>query len=124
VEFGLSLPDQLKIEASQGKAFLKRWADPLLPREVLYAKKRGFHVPMGEFFRDDFKRRLGEVLPRHPAIREHFRDEGVRRLVAEYGRSGVVNRLTWALLQFAVWHELLFNGLTPERRQDPLALIR
>ncbi len=124
VEFGLSLPDQLKIEASQGKAFLKRWADPLLPREVLYAKKRGFHVPMGEFFRDDFKRRLGEVLPQHPAIREHFRDEGVRRLVAEYGRSGVVNRLTWALLQFAVWHELLFNGLTPERRQDPLALIR
>jgi len=26
VEFGLSLPDELKIEGRQGKAFLKRWA--------------------------------------------------------------------------------------------------
>lgn len=123
VEFGLSLPGNLKIDGGQGKAFLKRWAEPLLPRELLYAKKRGFHVPMGEFFRDDFKRRLADVLPRHPAVREHFLDGGVRRLVAEYGRSSVINRLTWALLQFAVWHELLFNGRKAERRQDPLALI-
>lgn len=123
VEFGLSLPDNLKIDGGQGKAFLKRWAEPLLPRELLYAKKRGFHVPMGEFFRSDFKRRLADVLPRHPAVREHFLDDGVRRLVAEYGRSSVINRLTWALLQFAVWHELLFNGRKAEPRQDPLALI-
>ncbi len=123
VEFGLSLPNNLKVDGRCGKVFLKRWAERLLPRELLYAKKRGFGVPMGEFFRDDFKHRLGDVLPRHPAIREHFRDEGVRRLVAGYGGNGVVNRLTWSLLQFAVWHELLFSGRAAERRQDPLELI-
>ena len=125
VEFGLSLPDSLKVEGSQGKAFLKRWALRYLPEEHLFGPKRGFHVPVGEWMRGEFIRRLREVLPRHPAIRIWFRPAGVVELLDDYAASGPVNRMVWALLQFAVWYELFIrgDGSAPPTRQDPLELI-
>ncbi len=45
VEFGLSLPDALKIRRRDGKLFLRRWAERRLPREHLWRRKRGFYVP-------------------------------------------------------------------------------
>ncbi|HYB44347.1 MAG TPA: asparagine synthase (glutamine-hydrolyzing), partial [Candidatus Methylomirabilis sp.] len=51
VEFGLGLPDALKIGSRQGKVFLKRWAERRLPAEHLWRRKRGFYVPLGQWLR-------------------------------------------------------------------------
>ncbi|WP_456433164.1 asparagine synthase-related protein [Thermosulfuriphilus sp.] len=39
-----------KVKAHYGKIFLRRWATDLLPTEVLWRKKRGFHVPLEKWF--------------------------------------------------------------------------
>ncbi len=125
VEFGLSLPDSLKLVDRQGKWLLKKWAEKRVPKSHLYAKKRGFHVPVGEWMQGEYRQKLCQRLPQHPAIKEWFRPEGVKQLLAGYGSSGAESRMVWAMLQFAVWHELFINGdgSRPDARTDPLELI-
>ena len=46
VEFGLSLPQSLKIRGGKSKYVLKRALEPVLPAEVLERRKQGFRVPL------------------------------------------------------------------------------
>ena len=125
VEFGLSLPDAMKANRRQGKTFLKKWASRFLPRDHLYAPKRGFHVPVGEWLQGRFLQRLTNVLPQHPAVKAWFRPEGVRSLLQKCQPTGPTSRMVWALLQFVIWHQIFIEGKgqRPHEKQDPLDII-
>jgi asparagine synthase (glutamine-hydrolysing) len=125
VEFGLALPDVLKVSKSAGKVFVKRWAESFIPREHLWRRKRGFHVPVGEWLRGPFLEALSARLPQSPAIRAWCRDEAVRRLLARQQAKGDVTREVWSLLQFAIWHRLFIDGAeaVPAVEEDPLEWI-
>ncbi len=120
VEFGLALPDDLKIRSGQGKLFLKRWAGRYLPDDHLYRRKRGFHVPIGGWLQGDFLDELETRLPANPGIREWFEAEGVRRLFAHHRAGRSAGREIMCLLQFAIWHRLFVEqpGRTPGRAED------
>lgn len=125
VEFGLGLPDRLKVDRHGGKLFLKRWAARLLPHEHLYARKRGFHVPLGEWTDPAMRRRLRHLLPRDEGICEWFEPAAVAQLVDAFDPTGPTQRMLWALVQFAVWHRLFVrgDGERPPARMDPLELL-
>jgi asparagine synthase (glutamine-hydrolysing) len=110
VEFGLGLPDRLKVRGRDGKVFLKRWAERMLPKQTLWTRKRGFGVPLGEWLRGPYLERLAAVLPRHVAIRTWFRPEGVDRLLRAQREGGHATRQLVALHQFAIWHRLFIEG--------------
>jgi asparagine synthase (glutamine-hydrolysing) len=122
VEFGLALPDGLKVSAEGGKLFLKRWAEHYLPSEYLWRKKTGFRVPIGEWLRGDFLAALSARLPSNPAIRRWFRPAGVKRLLEAQAARGGASREVFGLLQFAIWHRLFIEspGLAPSQDEDPL----
>ena len=122
VEFGLSLPDALKADAHGGKRFLKRWAERYVPAEHLYARKRGFHVPLAQWLDADYLARMRRVLPASAGIESWCRPAAVRTLIESFGRNSRTNRMVWALLQFAVWHRMFIEdgGARPPRRSDPL----
>jgi asparagine synthase (glutamine-hydrolysing) len=125
VEFGLSLPDHLKVSRGEGKLFLKRWAEPFLPRDHLYLRKRGFHVPMGEWLRGDVLNELQIKLPNNEAIRSWFDPNAVKALI-EHQRSGhSVSREIWSLMELAIWHYLFIDhpGKRPSPEEDPLDWI-
>jgi len=125
VEFGLALPDALKVQGRQGKVFLKRWAARYLPQEHLNAPKRGFYVPLGEWLSDGYRARLGQVLPHNHAVREWFRPEGVAQLIQASARSKPAVRMLLAVFQFALWHRLFIegDGERPPARCNPLDLL-
>lgn len=124
VEFGLGLPDRLKVQRGQGKHFLKRWAERFIDREMLQAPKRGFHVPVRRCF-DDRLACLQRRLPANPAVREWFRSEGVAALLARDAARGYLGRPGFAVLQFALWHRLLIEGegRDPGYCADPFELL-
>ncbi|AAU93268.1 asparagine synthetase, glutamine-hydrolyzing [Methylococcus capsulatus str. Bath] len=126
VEFGLSLPDRLKIEGRQGKLFLKRWGERLVPAEQLYARKRGFHVPLGEWLDEPFLERLNRILPEHPALTPWFKPAGIRALIARCRDERQGSAMLWAIIQFAIWHRLFIsgNGERPEALTDPLEILQ
>jgi asparagine synthase (glutamine-hydrolysing) len=125
VEFGLSLPDRLKVRGHRGKWLLKRWAEAGLPPGHLDRPKRGFHVPVGDWLTGDLAERLGARLAHNRGIREWFRVPAIAELVrARQARRGGGREL-FTLLQFAIWHRLFIDqpGLRPEPNEDPLEWI-
>ncbi|MDJ0807920.1 MAG: asparagine synthase (glutamine-hydrolyzing) [Gammaproteobacteria bacterium] len=125
VEFGLALPDWLKLHGHQGKWFLKHWAEQHLPKAHLFRPKRGFHVPIGEWLSGRFLSRLGQQLIANPAIREWFDPHGVDMLVREQRSKGSAARELYGLMQFAIWHRLFIDspGSLPNSRENPLDWI-
>jgi asparagine synthase (glutamine-hydrolysing) len=124
VEFGLSLPDALKVRKDSGKVFLKRWAEGFLPADHLWRHKAGFHVPVGEWLRGNFLSALATKLPASPAIRQWCRADAVQALLARQAAKRDVTREVWSLLQFAIWHRLFVDGRgslpPPGAEEDPL----
>jgi asparagine synthase (glutamine-hydrolysing) len=110
VEFGLALPDRLKVGARKGKVFIRRWAANLLPEGHLRAPKRGFTVPLGSWFQGDNLQRLEKALTDSPAIRAWFRPRAVADLADMKRRGHNVTRHLAAMLQFALWHRMFVEG--------------
>ena len=125
VEFGLSLPDALKIEGKQGKMFLKKWASRHLPNEHFWQKKRGFSVPVGDWLRGEYLDRVGKALLVSPAILEWMQPLGVEALLTRQKQKADVSKNIYALLQFAIWHKLFIegDGARPPALIDPLAFL-
>lgn len=126
VEFGLGLPDKLKVSGKQGKHFLKRWAERDIPAEHLRGRKRGFYVPIGEWLDESFLTHLANLLPDHPALTPWFRPEGIRALISACGTVRHSETMLWAMIQFVIWNHFLRQGFQrrPEDLTDPLTLLR
>ncbi len=66
VQWGLSLPADLKLHGKQGKYLLKKAMEPLVPDEILYRRKQGFATSLAGLFRDSAdrlrQRLLGEAM--------------------------------------------------------------
>jgi asparagine synthase (glutamine-hydrolysing) len=125
VEFGLGLPDRLKVAGGVGKLFLKRWATREIPADYLFARKRGFHVPMGDWQDAELLGRLARVLPENPALHPWFRPEGVRELIARCREVPKGSAMLWAIVQFVLWRRFLQQGFSerPAALTDPLMLL-
>ena len=53
VEFVSSLPANYKIRNGEGKFILKKVMEGVLPRKIIYRKKKGFTVPTQRWFADE-----------------------------------------------------------------------
>lgn len=125
IEFGLGLPDRLKIEGRTGKLFLKRWAERFLPREQIWKPKRGFHVPIGRMLTPALLDALEQALPQSAGIQQWCEPDAVRALVRRQREAGDLAPELWRLMQFAVWHRLFIAapGATPGPRENLLDWI-
>ena len=125
VEFGLALPDNLKIQQHRGKWLLKRWAEPQLPPRHLQQPKRGFHVPVGDWLRGEVAAEIGQRLLRNRGIREWFNIAAIPKLVAARQRGNGGSRELFGLMQFAIWHRLFIeqSGLKPAANENPIEWI-
>jgi len=55
VDFAFNLPDDLKIRGKHGKFLLKKVLEKIHPTSNLFVQKKGFGVPVNEWFRNDYK---------------------------------------------------------------------
>jgi len=122
IEFGLGLPDKLKIDGRNGKVFLKRWAERFLPKDYIWQPKRGFHVPVADMLSGPFLLELEQRLPRSAAIREICEPAAVRALIRRQGQEEDAVLELWRLVQYALWHQLFVAapGQVPGSRENPL----
>ena len=125
VEFAMSLPDGLKVRGREGKHFLKRWAVPFYGKALIQRPKSGFSVSVGKCLQGENLRRLGLILPHHPAFSGLFAPSGVAALIARQALDSSVAVILWSLLQYAVWHRIFIegDGKKPEVFTDPIEFI-
>jgi asparagine synthase (glutamine-hydrolysing) len=121
--FALSLPTRHKVRGLAKKVLLRKAAAPLLPREIVRGKKRGFSIPAAAWLRGDLEPFARETLAPDTLQRQgFFRPEPVHRLLDAHvaGREDLSRQL-WGLLAFTLWYERHVEG-TPSDVRMPEVL--
>ncbi|AFC27791.1 asparagine synthetase [Paenibacillus mucilaginosus 3016] len=104
-EFAFRLPEHYRIRGMERKYIVKKLAERYLPKELIYRKKIGFYVPVGDWFRNELKDFVGEHL-----LSDTFRSRGifeagkVEEMFSAHSR-GTVNyeKELWTLLNLEIW---------------------
>jgi asparagine synthase (glutamine-hydrolysing) len=103
----LALPTRHKVRGFSKKVLLRKAAEPLLPREIVRGKKRGFSIPAAAWLRGKLEPFARETLAEDVLRRQgFFRPEPVARLIEDHvaGREDHSRQL-WGLLAFTLWYE-------------------
>ncbi|HEY6032327.1 MAG TPA: asparagine synthase (glutamine-hydrolyzing) [Gaiellaceae bacterium] len=105
--FAFSLPRHRKVRGLSKKVLLRRALEPLLPREVVHGRKRGFSIPAAAWLRGELEPFARETLSAETLRRQGFFEPAVvARLLDDHvaGREDRSRQL-WGLLAFTLWHE-------------------
>ena len=103
----LALPTRQKVRGLSKKVLLRKAAEPLLPREIVHGKKRGFSIPAAAWLRGDLEPFARETLSAKTLKRQgFFEPRVVEQLLDDHvaGREDLSRQL-WGLLAFTLWHE-------------------
>src|SRR5579862_1776873 len=105
--FALALPRRQRVRGLSKKVLLRKAAEPLLPREVVHGRKRGFSIPAAAWLRGELEPFARETLSAANLGRQgFFRPEPVTRLIDDHvARREDNSRLLWGLLAFTLWYE-------------------
>jgi asparagine synthase (glutamine-hydrolysing) len=109
--FAMTIPSELLVMGWQKKALLKRYAQHLIPQEVIYRKKQGFAVPIRRWFQNEWRLPLERfLLSKQACQRGYFRPSTVQRVLQEHaaGRRNHAGRI-WTLLVFEIWNRLFVD---------------
>lgn len=106
INFALSLPPEYKLRRIHGKYLLRKVAQKYLPNKIAWRMKRGFSLPLGVWFREDYKDLVYESLKilgdyknifdlsyYDRIVKEHMQDEGLK---------GHRDKL-WSMVVLAKW---------------------
>jgi asparagine synthase (glutamine-hydrolysing) len=107
VEYAMGLPSAVKVKGAVGKHVLKSALEELLPRDLLYARKRGFGAPVREWFREGPHDLLDAHVLNSPLRRRRLFDyDYVSRMASEHRRGARDWSFhLWALLNLSAWYE-------------------
>ncbi len=105
--FAFGLPTQHKVRGLSKKVLLRKAVAPLLPREIVHGRKRGFSIPAAAWLRGELEPFARETLSAETLTRQgFFLPETVSRLIGEHV-AGIEDRSRqlWGLLSFTLWYE-------------------
>jgi len=112
MEWAAGIPEEIRMARGVTKALFKSAMEPYLPAEILYRPKKGFSLPVDQWFRSDLKELAYDtLLSRRAAERGLFRQEYVRLLLDEH--SGLAydhHTRLWALLMLELWFQMWIDA--------------
>lgn len=93
VEHVIKLPDDLKLcrtsdSKVEGKYILKRAAESVIPRELIYREKHGFDIPFHQWLMEGVFRELGDLIMNGVLVREHILDRDRLSRMLDQHHSG------------------------------------
>jgi asparagine synthase (glutamine-hydrolysing) len=102
-----ALPTRLKVSGLRKKRLLRKAAAPLLPRRIVYGRKRGFSIPAAAWLRGELEPFARDVLSPETLRRQgFFQPAAVTGLLDRHvdGKEDLSRQL-WGLLAFTLWYE-------------------
>jgi asparagine synthase (glutamine-hydrolysing) len=115
VEFVLRLPVGIRMPGLERKSLLRAAMRGVLPDEVVDARKRGFGVPLGSWWRGPLRSYATDVLLSAAArTRGYFRPGAVEQLIRHHveGDADHAYRI-WGLLFLELWHREFVDRAPP-----------
>jgi asparagine synthase (glutamine-hydrolysing) len=103
IEYAMSLPANYKITRRKQKRILKQAFDDVLPDSILKRRKRGFDMPIGEWFKNELEAEFKDAVTAADTdfidaktVFDAFKDHKAGR--------GQHSKFLWAVYVFARWH--------------------
>jgi asparagine synthase (glutamine-hydrolysing) len=112
VELAARMPPDLKLRGFKRKYILKRAAERLLPREVVWRRKAGFGAPLRSWLRGPLREMTQDLLSEERIRRRgQFRPQAVQRIVRENlsGREDY-NLQVFQLLTLELWQQIFMDA--------------
>lgn len=107
IEFAAKLPANLHIKRFETKYLLKKVAARLVPQNVVYRRKMGFGVPVGNWFRGEMKDFLRDILLSEKSLKRGIaKREVIERYVNEHTNAQSDHAFQiWTLLMLELWFQ-------------------
>ena len=117
IDLSLQVPARLKMLAGrENKIILKKLAETMLPKELVYRRKVGFGTPLQKWFRNPagLGAYLDSLTDASSRIRQYVDGRGLRQLIDEHrsGRRDHAEAL-WGLLSLELWHRAVVEAAPP-----------
>ena len=112
VEYVTGLPLDLKLRGLRSKFLFKRALRGVLPDHILNRRKKGFGIPVAQWFRGPLKDQMMSALAPQKITREgYFEPAAVAALIDDHlsGRRDNRKQL-WTLFAFEQWHAGYVSG--------------
>src|SRR5260370_22275031 len=112
LELAARMPSHLKLSGLRRKYILKRAAEKLLPREIVWRKKAGFGAPIRSWLRGPLRPMVDDLLSAEIVKRRGlFRPEEVKRII-ETNLSGRedYNLQVFQLLNLELWQRAFIDS--------------
>ncbi|MCF7908258.1 MAG: asparagine synthase (glutamine-hydrolyzing) [Candidatus Omnitrophica bacterium] len=111
IDFIMAMPFNLKVRRLESKYCLKKAMKGKLPAKIIFNAKKGLSVPVGPWMKKEAKPMVTDYLSEANLKKMgYFNVEYVQSLLKRHF-SGAGNNTfkIWALLNFAIWHNLFFE---------------
>jgi asparagine synthase (glutamine-hydrolysing) len=105
VEYMPSVPKEMKYNGLTSKFILKKLAINYLPNSIVYRKKKGFGIPIGQWFNSFLKSELEDII-RNPNsfIHNFFSMSFTNKIMKNHFQQKYDNRkLLWTLFVIENW---------------------
>jgi asparagine synthase (glutamine-hydrolysing) len=111
VEFTMGIPMSLKVKRDVPKYLLKKACEGIIPDDVIHRTKMGFGVPMREWLRGDFGRRIESVILNSPMRSEGYLNyDGVADLFRRQRAGRDLSLPIWTLFNLTAWFDHWIAG--------------
>ena len=111
MEFSARMPDDLKLRGKTTKFVLREAMKGILPEQILTRSKMGFPVPIGKWFRNEYRYLIDDIVLSERALaRGILRPEFVRELAAKHQQGENHDERLWSLLNFELWQRRFIDG--------------
>ncbi|HQU83611.1 MAG TPA: asparagine synthase (glutamine-hydrolyzing) [Pyrinomonadaceae bacterium] len=111
VGFTAKMPIEMKLRGKTTKWILREAMKGILPDAILNRSKMGFPVPIGNWFRNEFKHVVDEyVLSERALNRGIFNADFVKELVAKHNSGENHDERLWFLVNFEIWQRQILEG--------------
>ena len=118
VEYTAKLPQKFKIRGRETKWILREAMKGILPEEILTRSKMGFPVPIGNWFRGEFRHIIDEyVLGERSLSRGIFETDFVREIVQKHTAGENHAERLWFLVNFEIWQRRFIDGEAFEKKE-------
>ncbi|MFT3746018.1 MAG: asparagine synthase (glutamine-hydrolyzing) [Pyrinomonadaceae bacterium] len=111
VEFAAKMPREMKLRDGTTKWILREAMKGILPDVILNRPKMGFPVPVGKWFRGEYKHLVDEfVLGDRAMDRGIFEPSAIREIVRKHDAGEDHAQRIWFLMNFEMWYRRFIDG--------------
>ncbi len=107
-DFALSLPPDYRVTTSETKRLLRSIGAPFLPQETLAAPKRGFGIPLADWFRGPLQKRLLKMVESHSEWDTHglLNQKALQKAALQHIQEKANHApLLWAAYCLMLWEQ-------------------